>query len=164
MASSDNKKEVVIGVGDEVLAALGTIADVARQTLGGKSFGVSTSGLINSSNMMVGVGNPERHAHALNTDLREALRRLLFEPFVSRIEVEWKNENRPRQTFYLARLSAAGLNNAGSTRLLTNGARKAIARPALQVGVVTAVKSPASMAAVGTNVIVSEGSDRVIVP
>ena len=42
-------------------------------------------------------------------------------------------------------------------RLFANGARSDICRPALHAGKVTAVKSPASIAAVGTKVRVSEG-------
>ena len=49
-----------------------------------------------------------------------------------------------------ARLSAAGLNSAGSIRLFTKGARSAICRPLLHAGEANAVKSPASIAAVGT--------------
>ena len=49
------------------------------------------------------------------------------------------------------RFSAAGENSAGETVLLTNGARSAIVRPPLHAGEAIAVKSPASIAAVGTN-------------
>ena len=47
------------------------------------------------------------------------------------------------------------LNSAGSMRLLTNGALNVICRPALQAGEAKAVKSPASIAAVGTNAMMS---------
>ena len=49
-----------------------------------------------------------------------------------------------------ARLTAAGLKSAGLIVLFTNGARSAICRPALHAGDANAVKSPASIAAVGT--------------
>jgi len=49
-------------------------------------------------------------------------------------------------------------------RLLTNGVRSAICRPALHAGEVKAVQSPAIIAGVGTKLIVSPGSDRVFVP
>jgi flagellar biosynthesis GTPase FlhF len=68
----------------------------------------------NRSNPMVGVGKAEKFIHAQNADRRDALRRLLLVPFIARIEVEWENETRRNQTFYLARLSAAGLNGAVS--------------------------------------------------
>jgi hypothetical protein len=112
LESSDGKSEIVIRVGEEILAALTSIANGARSTLEGRSFGLSTDAVVNRSNMMVGVGNPERFVHAQNAGLREALRRLLLEPCIARVEVEWKNEARPKQTLYFARLSAAGLNDA----------------------------------------------------
>jgi hypothetical protein len=47
--------------------------------------------------------------------------------------------------------SAAGLICDGLIRLLTNGARSAICLPVLHCGDAASVKSPASIAAVGTN-------------
>ena len=64
----------------------------------------------------------------------------------------------------LAMFSAAGLNCDGLTMLLTNGARSAICRPPLQAGEANWVKSPASMAAVGTNSMFDVGRCRVVVP
>ena len=110
--SKDKQNKILIEVGDEILAAIASIADAAQQTLGESSFGLSATALANRSNMMVGVGKPEKFIHAKNASLRDALRRLLLEPCIARVEVEWKNEARPNQTFYLARLSAAGLNGA----------------------------------------------------
>jgi hypothetical protein len=48
-------------------------------------------------------------------------------------------------------LTAAGLNADGSIRLFTNGARIATWRPLLHAGEAAVVKSPAIIAAVGTN-------------
>src|SRR5438874_5966218 len=59
-----------------------------------------------------------------------------------------------------AKATAGLLNRAGSTRLLTNGALKVICRTTLQAGEVKAVKSPASIAGVGTNAMRSDGSWR----
>ena len=61
-------------------------------------------------------------------------------------------------------LSAALLNCAGSTRLPTNGAPRLRCTPALQAGEAKAVKSPASIAAVGTNARLSVGLTVVFVP
>jgi hypothetical protein len=47
-------------------------------------------------------------------------------------------------------LRAAGLNDAGSSRLLTNGALSVSCRPALQAGEANSVKSPFNIAALGT--------------
>ena len=60
--------------------------------------------------------------------------------------------------------SAAGLNSAGSMRLPTNGAPRFLAVPALHAAEANAVKSPASIAAVGTNARLSVGTTRVLVP
>ena len=60
--------------------------------------------------------------------------------------------------------TAAGLKSAGSMRLLTNGARSVTGRPALHAAEATAVKSPAIIAAVGTNEIRSGSVRRVMVP
>ena len=60
--------------------------------------------------------------------------------------------------------TAALLNNAGSIRLLTNGAFNVICRPTLHKGEAKAVKSPASIAAVGMYDCLLAGSCRVIVP
>ena len=65
---------------------------------------------------------------------------------------------------WLRTFSATLLNCAGSIRLLTNGARRVICRPPLQAGEANVVKSPASIAAVGTFVIVLAGSCRMVVP
>ena len=64
----------------------------------------------------------------------------------------------------LANVTADLLNSAGSIRLFTNGARRAIWRPVLQAGEANAVKSPDSIAAVGTKVVLSVGSWRIVVP
>ena len=98
-------------MGEKILAALSAIAQAARRTLTDRSAGISGAALINRSNMMVGVGKPEKFIHALNAELRDHLRRLQFEPFIARIEVDWEDDSRPSQTFYLARRSAAGLND-----------------------------------------------------
>ena len=47
--------------------------------------------------------------------------------------------------------------------LFTNGARKAICRPLLQAGDVIALKSPLSIAGVGTNAMFAAGDTRVSV-
>src|SRR5262249_36836148 len=64
----------------------------------------------------------------------------------------------------LTMFKAALLKSEGSTRLPTNGERSAIARPALHVGDAKAVKSPASIAAVGTYFLMAAGSCRSVVP
>src|SRR5437867_13164232 len=59
---------------------------------------------------------------------------------------------------------ATGLNNAGSIRLLTKGDLSWMAPRALQAADANAVKSPASIAVVGTKLLRSAGSWRILVP
>ncbi len=63
-------------------------------------------------------------------------------------------------------LSAALLNSAGLIRLPTNpwDAGRVRCTPALHAGEAKAVKSPASIAAVGTNALLSVGFTVVFVP
>src|SRR5262245_45239454 len=61
-------------------------------------------------------------------------------------------------------LSAALLKSCGSIRLLENGGSRLRCTPALHAGEANVVKSPASMAAVGTNARLSVGFTRVLVP
>jgi hypothetical protein len=52
---------------------------------------------------------------------------------------------------YWRYFNATGSSCEALTWLLTNGARSVTARPALQAGDASALKSPLSIAAVGTN-------------
>ena len=61
----------------------------------------------------------------------------------------------------LARFTAAGLKSAGLIWLFTYGARKATCRPPLHAGDVNAVKSPASIAGVGTHAMFDGGLLRI---
>ena len=60
--------------------------------------------------------------------------------------------------------SAGLLKSEGASWLFTKGALSVIERPALHWGDVMVLKSPASMAAVGTKAMRVGGSERVIVP
>src|SRR5579862_1767199 len=63
-----------------------------------------------------------------------------------------------------SRFAAGILNNVGEMRLPWNGAGKLICLPAvLQLGAVTAVKSPASICGVGMKAMVVAGADRLVV-
>jgi hypothetical protein len=73
--------------------------------------------------MMVGDAKPERFLHSLNTEQRDHLRRLLLEPFVARVEVDWE-DGRAVQTLYFARRSAAGLTRAiKGAQFISSGAQ-----------------------------------------
>src|SRR3990172_8143972 len=64
----------------------------------------------------------------------------------------------------LTTFSAARESNEGSTRPLTKGALKVICRPELHAGEAAAVKSPATICAVGTYLMLSLGDERLSVP
>ena len=110
MAIDDDQKKDLIAAGEQILGALTEVVTAARRSLAEGGIG-SATGLANPSNLMVGDARPERFLHSLNMEQREHLRRLLLEPFVARIEVDW-SDGRPVQTFYFARRSAAGLTRA----------------------------------------------------
>ena len=63
-----------------------------------------------------------------------------------------------------ATLTAGWLKSAGLMRLSTKGARSATCRPALHAGAASAVKSPASIAAVGTKPTNDAGVCLMMVP
>jgi UvrD-like helicase C-terminal domain len=110
VAIDDDQKQILIGAAEHILDALGEVASAAQGSLAGGGIG-SRTGLAKPSNMMVGDVKPERFLHNLNVDLGDHLRRLLLEPFVARVDVDWE-DGRPVQTLYFARRSAAGLTGA----------------------------------------------------
>jgi hypothetical protein len=65
---------------------------------------------------------------------------------------------------FFRRLSAAGLNREGSMRLSANPPRSEICCPPLHAGEANVVKSPASMAGVGTHAMFAAGCWRTVVP
>src|SRR6516165_1452165 len=101
VAIDDDQKKDLIAAGEQILGALTEVVTAARRSLAEGGIG-SATGLANPSNLMVGDARPERFLHSLNMEQREHLRRLLLEPFVARIEVDW-SDGRPVQTFYFAR-------------------------------------------------------------
>jgi hypothetical protein len=110
VAIGDDQNQILIGAAEHILDALGEVASAARWSLAGGEIG-SRTGLANPSNMMVGDAMPEKFLHNLKVEQRDHLRRLLLEPFVARVDVDWE-DGRPVQTLYFARRSAAGLTGA----------------------------------------------------
>lgn len=111
MASDEHQKQDWTETAERILRALSEVVEAAQHMLAEGSGSFSPTFLANPSNMMVGDAKPERFMHGRNMEQRENLRRLLFEPFVARIEVDWGNGT-PVQTFYFARRSAVGLTDA----------------------------------------------------
>ena len=60
--------------------------------------------------MMVGDANPEKTIHAKNAEERAVLRKLLDEPLVARVDVDWGKEGHSSvQTIYFPRRWTGGL-------------------------------------------------------
>src|SRR5689334_6680803 len=108
--ADDDQKQSLIAAAEHILSALSEVVTAAQRSLAGGEIG-SRTGLANPSNTMVGDAKPERFLYNLNAEHRDHLRRLLLEPFVARVEVEWE-DGRTVQTLYFARRSAAGLTSA----------------------------------------------------
>jgi hypothetical protein len=89
--STEGRQQVVYDVGEEILTALQAVSQTAQRALAYAPSGTTVT-LAIPSNMMVGEAKAERFDHARHSEVREQLRRLLIEPFVARVEVEWESE------------------------------------------------------------------------
>ena len=89
MELRDDQEQTLSDVGEQILAALPTVAQAAQRALTQSLPAISSNALVNPSNRMVGAVNAERNIDAINSTARENLRRLLREPFVARVEVDW---------------------------------------------------------------------------
>jgi hypothetical protein len=113
--SDDNPKPILNEVGEQILAALESIFQSAQRALAEGPSGISRDSLVRPSNMMVGDAKPERAIHARNAEERIALRRLLDEPLVARVDVDWSPEGRSLiQTIYFPRRWTGGLGVPGA--------------------------------------------------
>jgi hypothetical protein len=122
MNSVEDQERILNDVGEEILGALAAVAQAAQRSLSEGSERISLNALANPSNLMVGRGNAERNINAINSAARENLLRLLREPFVARVEVDW-GRGQSVQTYYFSRPSAAGLMGAlKNAQLVTSGA------------------------------------------
>jgi hypothetical protein len=122
MNFSEDQERILNDVGEEILVALTTVAQAAQRALSEASVRISTNALVNPSNLMVGPGSAERNINAINSAARENLLRLLREPFVARLEVDWGG-GQSVQTYYFSRPSAAGLVGVlKDAQLITSGA------------------------------------------
>jgi hypothetical protein len=90
MSEADDPKPILKKVGEQILAALESVAESAQRALAEGPSGVSRDALVRPSNMMVGDAKPERAIQARNVDERAILRRLLDEPLIAR--VDWRPE------------------------------------------------------------------------
>lgn len=109
MSGKNDRDRVLIDLGDEILAAMETVSKSAAKELSSPTQGASIAALAVPSNRMVGEAKPERFMMAMNAEQRADLARLLIDPFIARVEVEWSEGSPPQTTYYFARRSAAGL-------------------------------------------------------
>jgi len=109
LAEDVDRTQILTDLGDEILAAMSTVSETAAKALSSPDHGPSLSALAMPSNRMVGEAKPERFLIAMNAEQRADLARLLLDPFIARVEVEWLEGGPPQKTYYFARRSAAGL-------------------------------------------------------
>jgi hypothetical protein len=115
MGASNDKETVLSEVGEQILTALDEVARTAEDVLVRGPSGMSPSSLVNPSNPMVGGAKAEKFIQAKNAQQREIFRRLLDEPFVARVDVDWTPEGRPvSETFYFPRLGTGGIGVKGA--------------------------------------------------
>lgn len=112
MSKRTNRKQILAGLGDEILAAMATVSEAAAEALSSSNDSVLLNTLAIPSNRMVGEAKPERFWMAMNAEQRADLARLMLDPFIARVEVEWSRGGPPQTTYYFARRSAAGMTTA----------------------------------------------------
>lgn len=106
--NDDEVHEILNQVGDEIIETLATVAHAAQKEIYSSTMS-SAGALANPSNSMVGQAKAERNVTSISVAIRDDLRRLLREPFVARVEVEWDRGGRELETYYFSRPSVAGL-------------------------------------------------------
>ncbi|MGM4960912.1 ATP-binding domain-containing protein [Bradyrhizobium barranii] len=112
MSGQNDHDQVLTELGDEILTAMATVSKAAGEALSSHQEVAPITALAMPSNRMTGEAKPERFMIARNREQRADLTRLLLDPFVARVEVEWLEGGPPQRTYYFARRSAAGLITA----------------------------------------------------
>jgi hypothetical protein len=112
LSKSDGRDQVLVNLGDEILTAMAAVSEAAGEALSVPSLGASPTALAVPSNLMVGEAKPERRMLASNAEQRGALARLIEDPFIARVDVQWQKGGPAQTTYYFARRSAAGLTTA----------------------------------------------------
>jgi hypothetical protein len=109
MDKDESRLRSLLDLGEEILVALHTISDAAHDVLSEGRIGPSAEALLRQSNPMVGDAKPERFIGASVSEAKDALRRLTADPFVARVEIEWRDgKARKLEIYYLARGSTCG--------------------------------------------------------
>lgn len=110
-AGDEALERIFVEVGELIFAALRTVAQAAQTELS-RSTATSTNTLVRPTNSMVGPARPESNLGAISAAVRDDLRRLIREPFVARVEVDWEGSGKQAETYYFSRPSVAGLGRA----------------------------------------------------
>ena len=101
MESSDGKQKTLNDVGEQILTALDEVARSAADAL--------------ARGPSVGDAKPEKRIQAKNVEERAIFRKLMDEPFLARVGVDWNLEGRPVvETFYFPRLATGGIGISGA--------------------------------------------------
>jgi hypothetical protein len=121
MPLDEPQKRRLADTGEQVLAALGTVAAAVQLKLSEEAPVGGGNVLAGSQNPMVGKLKAPVRLAAIRGAEREHLERLHREPFVARVVVEWGSGHEAgEQTFYVTRASAAGIGNvAPPAKLVT---------------------------------------------
>lgn len=113
MDLDDKKREELCDLGPRLLDALESVEKAARGKLRASSPSVSGDVFAGGSNTVVDGDRAIAALASIRTDVREHLARLMREPFVARVKVEWYDSDPPEaQTLYISRASAVGLAKA----------------------------------------------------
>ncbi len=117
----DEIEQILNSVGEQIFTDLAAVAEAAKEDLSGSAQPLGNT-LVRPTNTMVGQARPERNITEINSAVRDDLRRLLREPFVARVEVDWGQEGKP-ETYYFSRPSVAGMARAlPNAKLVTSRA------------------------------------------
>lgn len=112
MSDEHARERASIELAEAILGAMTTVSRAARREIASVASGPPTLALATPSNLMVGDARPERYLTATRAEQRADLARLLVDPFVARVHLEWLDGGPPYTTYYFARRSAAGLLGA----------------------------------------------------
>jgi hypothetical protein len=106
----DQATEKLCKVGEQILESLDMVSKAARDVLSGRSKEPVEIVPLGDTNPMVGVRRGAQNLSAIRTGVGTDLERILREPFVARLVVEWlDSEPGSATTLYVSRASAAGV-------------------------------------------------------
>lgn len=117
---TDDQREVLVDVGEEILETLESVANAAKDALSDRSGVEPASVLVGTDNSMVGPARAGERLKRIVTEQRGHIERIVREPFVSRVVVRWEGDT--KEVLYVTRGSAAVVRAPG-IRLASQAAR-----------------------------------------